>query len=88
MLNLQIEVTHRIAWRRSFSGNNCDATTIASRTLIGVGSLQCTVGCSGTLGSLDYYCTDFSSAEDWSSGEKTQTYNMGNSAYFEARCTC
>ena len=82
---IQIEVNHRIAWRRSSSGNYCDATTITSQTLIGDGSLSCTTGCVGTLGTLDYYCTDFSSVEDWSSGEKTYTYNMGATTYFEAR---
>ena len=78
----QIEITHRIAWRRGWY--NCDSSTISSRTLIGGGSLNCRSGCSGSLGSMSFYCTDFSVAEDWTSGERTYTSYIGSVSSFEA----
>lgn len=83
----QIEIHHRIAWRRSFSNNNyyCDATTISSSALLGgTETSLCRVGCSGTLASLKYHCTDYSTTDDWSSGEKTSIYDMRSVTYFEA----
>ena len=82
---LQIEISHRIAWRRSSStGGSCSQSTIDSRTLIGGGTLSCRSGCSGSVGSMSYYCTDFSTSEDWSAGERSYIYNAHGITSFEA----
>lgn len=82
---LQIEITHRVAWRRS-SGYYCDQSSILSNTLYGGGSLYCQSGCSGTVGSMSFYCTSYSFAEDWTAGERTYTYSTGGITSFKARC--
>ena len=33
--------------------------------------LLCRVGCSGDIGAMTYFCTDFSESENWSAGERT-----------------
>ena len=81
---LQIEMSHRFAWRRSWSGNNCTQNTIDSRALIGGGTLYCRSGCSGSVGNLNFYCTDFSTSEDWSAGERSYIYDASGVTYFEA----
>ena len=83
---IQIIITHRIGWRRTFSSATfCDESTIASGRLIGQGgTLQCRTGCSGGLGSMQFQCTDFSETEDWSSGQRTYTYDISGVDYFEA----
>ena len=76
-------VTHRIAWRRGTAF--CDASTIASGNLIGAGgSFTCTTGCSGSLGSTQFQCTDFNVAEDWSAGQGSNNANLSGVSYFEA----
>ena len=84
----QVEISHRIAWRRSSSSAfGCDSSTISSMLLIGGGSgvLTCRVGCSGNVGTMQYYCTDFSDSEDWSTGERSYTYTFASGVtYFEA----
>ena len=83
--NLQIEITHRIAWRRSAGSYFfCDQAIINARTLLGYGDLTCQSGCSGTVGTMQYYCTDFSVAEDSSAGERSYTYNAAGLTSFEA----
>jgi hypothetical protein len=84
--NGMIEITHRVAWRRSLQTHHCESSTISQQTLLsGEGSLACTVGCSGTLGAMSYYCTDFSEAEDWTVGERTYLANVGlQTTRFEA----
>ena len=79
---LQIEISHRIAWRRSRVG--CTQSTIDSRALIGGGTLYCRSGCSGSVGSMNFYCTDFSTSEDWSAGERSYIYDASGVTYFEA----
>ena len=82
---LQIEIIHRIAWRRSSrAGGSCSQTTIDNRVLIGGGTLYCQIGCRGSVGSMAYYCTDFTTTEDWSVGERTYIYNASGVTYFEA----
>ena len=72
ILYVQIEISFRIAWRRSFDDNLfCNQSTIDSQALIGTGSLSCTSGCVGTLGYMSFYCTDFSEVEDWTAGGRT-----------------
>ena len=81
---LQIEITHRVAWRASFGGFYCNQTTITSRNLIGGGTLSCESGCNGTIGSMSFYCTDFSTSGDWTTGGRTYIYNATGITYFEA----
>lgn len=74
-----------MAWRRSWSGSTCNAADIGTTAQFGSGSLTCRSGCSGTVGSLHFYCTDFDADEDWTTGDRTYTYNMGTSVTaFEA----
>ena len=84
----QVEISHRIAWRRTFSSSlHCDSSTISSMTLLGspFDYLTCRVGCTGNLGTMQYFCTDFSDSEDWSAGERSYTYTFGSGVtYFEA----
>ena len=84
--NSQLEILHRISWRNSASEARCDQSDIDSQSLLGSGSgnLVCSVGCSGTLGSMSYYCTDFSTTEDWATGERTYVYGAITVPYFEA----
>ena len=83
LLLLQIVVTHRIAWRRGTAF--CDTSTIASGNLIGAGgSFTCMTGCSGSLGSTQFQCTDFNVDEDWSAGQGSNTVTLSGVSYFEA----
>ena len=83
--NTQIEITHRIAWRRnSIQGGTCTDNTIESEELLGSGELVCRQGCSGTVGSMRYFCTDFSSTDNWSMGEMTYERDLGSTIDFEA----
>ena len=77
-LLLQVQVIHRIAWRRDRSeGGRCTQATIDAQTLLpSGGQLACQSGCSGTIGNFSYYCTDFSVTDNWSAGERTYTYNF------------
>jgi hypothetical protein len=48
----------------------CNDSIIQDGTAIkGEGSIECFSGCVGTLGLLEYQCTDYSTIEDWSSGK-------------------
>lgn len=76
----QIELNYRVAFRAS-SGHTCDANTIRNGTLLsGEGSLQCVKGCSDTITTMSYYCTDFSATEDWTSGTNSVKYNLSASS--------
>ena len=82
---LQIEITHRVAWRASRHQFYCDQTTISSQALLpGEGNLVCQSGCSETVGNMSFYCTDFSTSEDWTTGGRTYTYNATGITSFEA----
>jgi hypothetical protein len=77
----QILVHQRYAWRRSFFSPVCTAVTVSASGLVGsgTGNLQCYAG--GNCGSFaavsaDVYCTDFSTATDYSLGEKYTTYTL------------
>ena len=80
-----MQITHRIAWRRdSGAGGTCTQTTIDAQTLLSSGGsheLRCQSGCSGTIGNLSYYCTDFSVTDNWSAGERIYTYNFIGSSF-------
>lgn len=81
-----MEITHRIAWRRdSRQGGNCTNVAIDDKTLLGTGDLVCQVGCNVTVGSMTYFCNDFSETNNWSAGQRTYERNIGKSlTYFEA----
>ena len=87
-----MEITHRVAWRRDTTeGGMCNQTSIdASATLLGGGSahLECRSGCSGNIGNMSYFCTDFSEIDNWSAGERTYiTYKFSTvtaQPFFEA----
>ena len=80
---VQVEVTHRIAWRRGTAF--CDASTVAAGNLIGQGgAYACRSGCSGSLGSTQFQCTDFSVSEDWSAGQGSSTVTLSGVTNFEA----
>ena len=72
-----MRIFYHISWRRS-SGPQyyCDSSTISSGTLLGGDNLDCQYGCSGTISQMLYYCTDYSTEEDWSFGERQITYNF------------
>ena len=76
---LQVEITYRVAWRRSRSLDFfCDNTTISSNSLVtGEGSIDCTNGCSGTIISqLSFFCTSFSVVEDFTLGGRTVSFDF------------
>ena len=83
---MQIRFFHRIAWRRTATTNFCTSSDIGTDKLFGTGDLVCASGCSGLVGNLSYFCTDFSVLEDWVSGERSFTYNISdpNLIIFEA----
>ena len=72
-----MEIFFQISWRRDSSeGGSCTSTTVANSNLIGNGYLTCQYGCSGTVSSLAYKCTDFSISDNWSFGENRVFYNF------------
>lgn len=87
--SFQILITFRVSWRRSFNeGTHCDANTKLKNHLIGsdTGDMVCLQGCrygsfrSNIIGSMRFYCTDFSDQEDWTSGESTLVYTFPESS--------
>ncbi|CAC5424640.1 unnamed protein product [Mytilus coruscus] len=80
--NNQIELNYRVAFRTSYgSAHTCNAETIENGTLLsGEGTLQCIEGCSDTITTMSYYCTDFSANEDWTSGTNSVKYNLSSSS--------
>ena len=87
-LLFQIHFRFRIGWRRSYTGNlYCDQSTISSNQLISFGgswratcanSLNPVCG-STTIGNTYFYCTDYSTTEDWTVGENNFTHTFSNS---------
>ncbi len=71
-----MEISFRISWKRSSSGNFCDVNKVKSKTLQGSGSLRCQSGCLGIISSMSYFCTDFSVVDDWTLGEKQFSYTF------------
>ena len=75
-----MEVFFHMSYRRThFTGGNCDSNTVASGRLLRAffeGNLECQYGCSGSVSSMAYYCTDFSITEDWAFGERCVTYDF------------
>eukprot|EP00105_Crassostrea_gigas_P037277 XP_019921425.1 PREDICTED: integrin beta-like protein D [Crassostrea gigas] len=69
----QIEISHQMAWRRSYSSSAyCDDTKIANGGLIALSAnLYCREGCNSTssISTMRGKCIAFSTGEDWSLGE-------------------
>ena len=69
----------------TYSSNfNCNDNTIKNGIeLNGEGNIDCFSGCTGSLGSLAYQCTDYSVIEDWSSGKGRiiATLNTANATF-------
>ena len=66
-----MEISFHISWRRDFAGGICVSN---GDYISGLGSLTCRYGCSGTLRSLSYTCTDFSITENWQYGGDSFSY--------------
>eukprot|EP00118_Oscarella_pearsei_P021145 m.235962 g.235962 ORF g.235962 m.235962 type:complete len:1784 (+) comp40130_c0_seq16:813-6164(+) len=77
----KVVFSFKIAWRRGTAF--CDDDTISSNTLIGEsGAWACQSGCSGSVGSTQFFCTGFSKTEDWTQGENTFEYTFSGSGPF------
>lgn len=75
----QIEINYRIAYRASY-GYWCDANTVRNGILqYSDETIQCIEGCSDNS-KMNFYCTDFSATEDWSSGANSVTFNLPSSS--------
>ncbi|KAL4233879.1 hypothetical protein ACF0H5_008553 [Mactra antiquata] len=72
-----IKVDYRISWRRSDNNHNCDDNTIASGTTNMEGDLCSDYDCF----LLEYYCTDYSEVDDWTSGRNTLYINPPTSKF-------
>jgi len=77
-----MEITYHMAWERDriSYGDNCDATKVSYGTLLGSDSLTCQYGCSGSISSLQYMCTEFSINDDWSFGSRVISYDFSTTA--------
>ena len=72
-----MEISFHISWRRdSGQGGMCNSTTVNLGTLFSGRSLTCHYGCSGIISSQKYFCTEFSSNENWSFGSNVITYDF------------
>ncbi|CAC5383898.1 unnamed protein product [Mytilus coruscus] len=75
-----------VSWRRDYSTHTqCDASTKDIHDLIGYGTgdMVCLDGCgfsTAKIGTMEFYCTDFSEDENWTSGENTLTYTFRESS--------
>ncbi|KAK3576975.1 hypothetical protein CHS0354_005978 [Potamilus streckersoni] len=80
----KIEILYRLNWRRS-GAHFCNESTISSGTILAGGSLSCFKNCNeSTIAVLNYFCTDFSETEDWTTGTGSITYTFPSSkTYFE-----
>lgn len=84
---MQVEITHQISYIRSSQTlYECNNTTIAMQLLLGnsLEHLVCQEGCTGVIGTMQFYCTDFSVEDDWSVGQRTYMYSTLDLTYFEA----
>ena len=71
---MQMEISFHISWRRDHFP--CDSSIINAGSLIGDGSLTCQYGCSATVSSLKYMCTEYSIDDNWSFGSNVIMYNF------------
>ena len=85
LIFMQVQILYRIAWRLSFHNDydTCDPSVPTFHQ--GEGTLRCAIGCSGTLGSLTFFCTDRNDVEDSLSGQNMFNYTFApNTNNFEA----
>ena len=79
---MQVQIIYRIAWNLA-GYTSCNPSVPTFHT--GEGALSCVVGCSGTLGSLTFFCTDRNDAEQSASGQNMFSYTFApNTNNFEA----
>jgi len=65
-----------MSWRRDHA--NCNSIIINGGSLIDGLNINCQYGCSAPIGSLNYFCTEFSSNDNWSFGSNVITYDLFN----------
>ena len=77
-----MEITYQLAWERDVPnyGGHCDATKIRDGVLLGKEQLICQYGCSGTISSLQYVCTEFSINDDWSFGSRVISHDFSSAS--------
>ncbi|XP_065903949.1 uncharacterized protein [Dysidea avara] len=75
----KMELSYHVSWRRdSTAGSFCDANKIRTGSYLpGEGSLTCQYGCYGIITPMSYICTDYSTEENWSFGERRLTDSFG-----------
>ena len=66
-----MEISYHISWRRDFGGGICNTN---GDYIPGLGSMACHYGCSGSIRTLSYTCTDFSVTENWQYGGDSFSY--------------
>ena len=73
-----MEITYQSAWERDepTHGGYCDANKVRDGVLLGANHLKCQYGCSETISSLQYICTEFSISDDWSFGSRVMSYDF------------
>ena len=83
LFSSQVRFNFRLAFRRS--SVFCDQNTINKSTLISAGSwkAKCISGSNSrcnsseiTVGRADFFCTDYSTSEDWTMGGNTFSYTF------------
>ncbi len=86
---VQIEIFHRLSWRRSTPWTNHATCFPGNDSLLDAqGHLICVTGCSGVVSDTTFYCTDQNLIEDWVTGTRTYFYTLNTtdiSTGFEAR---
>ena len=83
LASLQMEIFFHMSYRRTHdTGGRCNSNTVSRARLLPAryeGNLECHNGCSGSISTMAYYCTDFSVSEDWAFGERRVTYDFTSS---------
>ena len=82
-----MEISHRVTYKRS--DTFCDDTSISSSALLssvnGGTTIDCREGCNGTVGSINFYCTDYGTTDNWSTGGRSYNYTFASGVtHFEA----
>ena len=74
-----MEISYHVSWRRdTTAGGYCDSNKVRAGSYIpGEGSLTCQHGCYGVITPMTYICTDYSTEENWSIGERHFTDSFG-----------
>ena len=74
-----MEISYHVSWRRdTTAGGYCDSNKVRAGSYIpGEGSLTCQHGCYGVITPMSYTCTDYSTEENWSFGERRFTDSFG-----------